>query len=117
MNQPWVEALAMPVPCGRSVKTDKLIHVNDSPNGAACEYVCPNPGCDQPLIVRNNNKKKIHHFAYIGDTCTWSGEYLLAELALEVVSRRVSSGSQSCPTRLPEQNLNFENMSLSAISN
>ena len=45
-------------------------------------------GGAQPLIARNNGKKKIHHFAHIGGTCAWSAEYLLAELALEVIRER-----------------------------
>lgn len=62
--------------------------MDDAPNGKACGCVCPDPGCGQPLIARNNGKKNIHHFAHIGGTCAWSAEYLLAELALEVIRER-----------------------------
>lgn len=70
------------------VATGELVHVDDAPNGKACGCVCPDPGCGQPLVARNNGKKKIHHFAHIGGTCAWSAEYLLAELALEVIRER-----------------------------
>lgn len=42
--------------------------------------MCPDPGCEQPLIARNNGKKRIHHFAHIGGTCAWSAEYLLTKV-------------------------------------
>lgn len=86
MSDVWGEGL--PILYGRSVTTGELVHVDDAPNGKACGCVCPDPACSQPLIARNNGKKKIHHFAHIGGTCAWSAEYLLAELALEVVSWR-----------------------------
>lgn len=62
----------------------------------------------QPLIARNNGKKKIRHFAHIGGTCAWSAEYLLAELALEVINERGSVWfpelSYEAPgTHLPER--------------
>lgn len=79
---------SLPILYGRSVATGELVHVDDAPNGKACGCVCPDPGCGQPLIARNNGKKKIHHFAHIGGTCAWSAEYLLAELALEVIRER-----------------------------
>lgn len=100
MSDVWGESL--PILYGRSVATGELVHVDDAPNGKACGCVCPDPGCSQPLIARNDGKKKIHHFAHIGGTCAWLAEYLLAELALGVVNRRVSSGFQSCLTSLPE---------------
>ena len=88
MSDVWGESL--PILYGRSVMTGELVHVDDAPNGKACGCVCPDPGCGQPLIARNNGKKKIHHFAHIGGTCAWSAEYLLAELALEVINERGS---------------------------
>ncbi|MEC4273184.1 cell envelope integrity protein TolA [Adlercreutzia sp. R25] len=86
MSDVWGESL--PILYGRSVATGELVHVDDAPNGKACGCVCPDPGCGQPLIARNNGKKKIHHFAHIGGTCAWSAEYLLAELTLEVIKER-----------------------------
>ena len=86
MSDVWGESL--PILYGRSVATGELVHVDDAPNGKACGCVCPDPGCGQPLVARNNGKKKIHHFAHIGGTCAWSAEYLLAELALEVIRER-----------------------------
>lgn len=88
MSDVWGESL--PILYGRSVMTGELVHVDDAPNGKACGCVCPDPGCGQSLIARNNGKKKIHHFAHIGGTCAWSAEYLLAELALEVINERGS---------------------------
>lgn len=86
MSDVWGENL--PILYGRSDATGELVHVDDAPNGKACGCVCPDPGCSQPLIARNNGKKKIHHFAHIGGTCALSAEYLLAELALEVIRER-----------------------------
>ena len=93
MSDVWGESL--PILYGRSTATGELVHVDDAPNGKACGCVCPDPGCvcpdpgcEQPLIARNNGKKRIHHFAHIGGTCAWSAEYLLTELALEVISER-----------------------------
>lgn len=59
--------------------------MDDAPNGKACGCVCPDLGCGKPLIVRNHSKKKIHHFTHISGTCARSAEYLLGELALEVI--------------------------------
>lgn len=78
MSDVWGESL--PILYGRSVTTGELVHVDDAPNGKACGCVCPDPGCGQPLIARNNGKKKIHHFAHIDGTCAWSAEYLLAKV-------------------------------------
>lgn len=78
MSDVWGGSL--PILYGRSVATGELVHVDDAPNGKACGCVCPDPGCGQPLIARNNGKKKIHHFAHIGGTCAWSAEYLLAKV-------------------------------------
>ena len=106
MSDVWGESL--PILYGRSVTTGELVHVGDAPNGKACGCVCPDPGCGQPLIARNNGKNKIHHFAHIGGTCAWSAEYLLSELALEVISERGSVWfpelSYEAPgTHLPER--------------
>lgn len=87
MSDVWGKSL--PILYGRSVATGELVHVDDAPNGKACGCVCPGPECGQSLIARNNGKKKIHHFAHIGGTYAWSAEYLLAELALEVIRERV----------------------------
>lgn len=78
MSDAWDESL--PILYGRSTATGELVHVDDAPNGKACGCVCPDPGCGQPLIARNNGKKRIHHFAHIGGTCVWSAEYLLAKV-------------------------------------
>ena len=75
-----VRGESLPILYGRSTATGELVHVDDAPNGKACGCVCPDPGCGQPLIARNNGKKKIHHFAHIDGTCAWSAEYLLAKV-------------------------------------
>ena len=54
MSDVWGESL--PILYGRSVTTGELVHVDDAPNGKACGCVCPDPGCGQPLIARNNGK-------------------------------------------------------------
>lgn len=78
MSDVWGESL--PILYGRSTATGELVRVDNAPNGKACGCVCPDPGCGQPLIARNNGKKRIHHFAHIGGTCAWSAEYLLAKV-------------------------------------
>lgn len=103
MSDVWGENL--PILYGRSVATGELVHVDDAPNGKACGCVCPDPGCGQPLIARNNGKKKIHHFAHIGGTCAWSAEYLLAELALEVIRERGCVWFPELSYEVPETHL------------
>lgn len=103
MSDVWGESL--PILYGRSVATGELVHVDDAPNGKACGCVCPDPGCGQPLIARNNGKKKIHHFAHIGGTCAWSAEYLLAELALEVIRERGCVWFPELSYEVPETHL------------
>ena len=49
------------LPCGLN-KDGKLIYIDESKNGLACECVCP--GCKQPLVAKNNGKKNEHHFAH-----------------------------------------------------
>lgn len=78
MSDVWGGSL--PILYGRSAVTGELVHVDDAPNGKACGCVRPDPGCGQPLIARNNGKKRIHHFAHIGGICAWSAEYLLAKV-------------------------------------
>lgn len=106
MSDVWSESLS--ILYGRNVAIGELVHVDDASNGKACGYVCPDPGCGQLLIARNNGKKKIHHFAHIGGTCAWSAEYLLAELALEVIRERgrvwfPELAYEAPGTRLPER--------------
>lgn len=103
MSDVWGESL--PILYGRSAATGELVHVDDAPNGKACGCVCPDPGCGQPLIARNNGKKKIHHFAHIGGTCAWSAEYLLAELALEVIRERGCVWFPELSYEVPETHL------------
>ncbi len=103
MSDVWGESL--PILYGRSVATGELVHVDDAPNGKACGCVCPDPGCGQPLVARNNGKKKIHHFAHIGGTCAWSAEYLLAELALEVIRERGCVWFPELSYEVPETHL------------
>ena len=49
------------LPCGLN-KDGKLIYIDETKNGLACECVCP--GCKQPLVAKNNGKKNEHHFAH-----------------------------------------------------
>lgn len=67
MSDVWGESL--PILYGRSVTTGELVHVDDAPNGKACGCVCPDPGCGQPLIARNNGKK-IRRFVRVDGACT-----------------------------------------------
>lgn len=49
------------LPCG--VKKDgNVVYIEDAENGKKCDCVCP--GCRQPLVAKNNGKKKEHHFAH-----------------------------------------------------
>ena len=50
------------LPCGLN-KDGKLVYIGEAKNGLACECVCP--GCKQPLVAKNNGKKKEHHFAHL----------------------------------------------------
>ena len=68
MSDVWGENL--PILYGRSVATGELVHVDDAPpNGKACGWVRPDPGCGQPLIARNNGKK-IRRFVRVDGACT-----------------------------------------------
>lgn len=40
----------------------KSFYIDDVPNGKKCGCFCP--GCGQPLVAKNNGKKKEHHFAH-----------------------------------------------------
>lgn len=42
----------------------ELQHIDSVANGLECGCTCPNPKCNQPMIARNNGKKRIHHFAH-----------------------------------------------------
>lgn len=50
------------LPCGLN-KDGNLVYINEAKNGLACECVCP--GYKQPLVAKNNGKKKEHHFAHL----------------------------------------------------
>lgn len=49
------------LPCGVG-KDGNIIYIEDAENGLKCDCVCP--GCGQPLVAKNNGKKKEHHFAH-----------------------------------------------------
>ena len=50
------------LPCGLD-KSGKLIYINEAKNGLNCECFCP--GCNSPLIAKNNGKKREAHFAHL----------------------------------------------------
>ncbi|MDE7291552.1 MAG: hypothetical protein K2N58_05845 [Treponemataceae bacterium] len=49
------------LPCGVR-KDGNVVYIEDVENGKKCDCVCP--GCGQPLVAKNNGKKKEHHFAH-----------------------------------------------------
>lgn len=49
------------LPCGLG-KDGKLVYIEEAENGLNCGCVCP--GCGQPLVAKNNGRKKEHHFAH-----------------------------------------------------
>lgn len=49
------------LPCGVR-KDGNVVYIEDAENGLKCDCVCP--GCGQPLVAKNNGKKKEHHFAH-----------------------------------------------------
>ncbi|MFN1647605.1 competence protein CoiA family protein [Vibrio rotiferianus] len=54
----------MLIPFG--LKDGKIYHVENVPNGLACDCVCPN--CRKPLIAKNKGEWKRPHFAHAVDT-------------------------------------------------
>lgn len=76
---------SVPILYGRDA-SGELHNVDDVANGEACGCFCPDPNCGQPLVARNGGTKRVHHFAHKKGTCTWSAEYVIAELACMVVT-------------------------------
>ena len=64
-------------------KDNRLVFINDVPNGLACECVCP--CCKESLIARNKGKKREHHFAH-SSGCNCSGYY---ETTLHLLSKEI----------------------------
>lgn len=79
--------LDLPIVYGIHAPTGELRHVTEVANGKACNCVCPDPHCGQRLIARNAGTKKIAHFAHERGSCTWSAEYLISMLAVDIVKR------------------------------
>lgn len=49
------------LPCGLG-KDGKIVYIEDAENGLKCDCYCPE--CGEPLVAKNNGKKKEHHFAH-----------------------------------------------------
>lgn len=79
--------LDLPIVYGIHIPTGELRHVTEVANGKACKCVCPDPHCGQRLIARNAGTKRIAHFAHESGSCTWSAEYLISMLAVEVLRK------------------------------
>lgn len=71
------------------LKDNKLTHIDDVENGIKCLCICSY--CKEPLIARNNGKKKQHHFAHSsGAECEKAYESALHLLAKEIFEERKS---------------------------
>lgn len=79
--------LDLPIVYGIHVPTGELRHVTNVANGRACDCICPDPHCGQRLVAKNAGSKKIPHFAHESGSCTWSAEYLISMLAVDVIRR------------------------------
>jgi hypothetical protein len=66
-------------------KKDKLLYIDDVPNGAKCGCFCP--CCKKPLNAHNGGKIRQHHFAH-QSCCDCKGYYetTLHKLAKEIIS-------------------------------
>lgn len=61
-----------------------LVHIDNVPNGQACGCFCPN--CKNALIVKNEGKHNVHHFAHMGGAdCVGAYESALHIMAKEIL--------------------------------
>lgn len=75
-------AQTIQLPCGVG-KDGNIIYIEDAENGLKCDCVCP--GCGQPLVAKNNGKKKEHHFAHFRtDECEHGYQSALHYMAKDV---------------------------------
>lgn len=62
---------------------DKIVHIDEVPNGINCKCVCLN--CGKLLVAKNNGKVMEHHFAhYKAKECKFAYETMLHKLAKEI---------------------------------
>lgn len=62
-----------------------LVHVDDVPNGEACDCTCPE--CRSKLIAKNKGQHNQHHFAHVGGSdCVGAVESALHLMAKEILS-------------------------------
>ena len=63
---------------------NKLVNVNDAPNGEDCNCFCPK--CHAEMVAKNNGKVRVHHFAHASKSeCIGAYQTMIHLLAKEIV--------------------------------
>lgn len=70
---------------GKDAVTGEAIHVNKAARGLACNCVCPDPNCGEPLIAKKGENNE-WHFAHVGNCVSDNlGESVLHLLAKAII--------------------------------
>lgn len=64
---------------------NKLVYINDVPNGENCNCSCPK--CHAKLVAKNNGKIRVHHFAHASNSeCVGAYQTMIHLLAKEIIA-------------------------------